>query len=195
MYHSLLLIKPRSRDARPVVRPLAGVERSRGAFCARGMPLIVAVPQREPSAERIGVVAGAATGRELFQFPHVASSENDVVGFEGGDEAGHHVSDALAPFLLAQPLQSLDPDMILVGGPLVRKVAELHGLDDAIHNHAGTEAGSEAQEEHLPAFVASEGLHGRIVDDLHGTPECDFEIKAARACRTTVVKGAHVTAA
>jgi len=190
MYHSLLLIKPRSRDARPVVRHLAGVERSRGAFS-----LIVAVPQREPSAERIGAVAGAATGRELFQFPDVASSENDVVGFEGGDEAGHHVSDALAPFLLAQPLQSLDPDMILVGGPLVRKVAELHGLDDAIHNHAGTEAGSEAQEEHLPAFVASEGLHGRIVDDLHGTPECDFEIKAARACRTTVVKGAHVTAA
>src|SRR3977135_1518735 len=94
-------------------------------------------------------------------------------------EAGHHVSDALRPFLLAQPLQSLDPDMILVGGPLVRKAAELPGRDGAIHNHAGTEAGSEAQEEHLPAFVASQGLHGRIVDDLRGTPECGFEINSA----------------
>jgi hypothetical protein len=51
-------------------------------------------------------------------------------------------------------------------------MAQLHGLDDAGHNHGGTQTRSQAQEKHLAALVAPEGLHGGIIDDLHRAPEC-----------------------
>src|SRR6266436_590394 len=41
-----------------------------------------------------------------------------------------------------------------------------------------SEAGSEAQEERLSALVAGQRLHGRIIDELHGTPESALKVKA-----------------
>ena len=140
-------------------------------FSGSGFPFCVSLlPQPKPSEERIGVVAGPATGRELFQFLHVASAQNDVVGFEGGDQAAHHVRDIAPPFLLALLLQSPNAHVILVGALLVRQMAQFHRLDDAIHNHGGTEAGSQAQEEHLAALVASQACMAASLMTLTGRP-------------------------
>ena len=41
----------------------------------------------------------------------------------------------------------------------------------------GTETGSEAQEEHLAALVAPEGLHRGIVHDFYRTLERGFKVE------------------
>jgi len=38
--------------------------------------------------------------RHLFQFFDVASPQNHVVGFEGGDQARHHSRNVTPPFFL-----------------------------------------------------------------------------------------------
>ena len=45
-------------------------------------------------------------------------------------------------------------------------MAQLHGIYDAIYNQGRSEAGSQAQKEHLAALVASQRLHDRVIDDL-----------------------------
>src|SRR5262245_5493480 len=54
---------------------------------------------------------------------------------------------------------------------------QLHSFHNTIHNQRGTETGSQPEEKHLPAFIAAQGLHGRIIDDLDRAPESGFEIK------------------
>src|SRR6266550_7811483 len=50
---------------------------------------------------------------------------------------------------------------------LVRKMSQLHGFHDAIHNHRGPKAGSQTEEQHLAAaFVTSERLHRGIIHNL-----------------------------
>src|SRR2546425_5823146 len=67
--------------------------------CGRKDPITGLFPQAKPSEERIGVVARPASLRQLFQFFEVASSQNYVVGLEGGDQAGNHIRDMASPFL------------------------------------------------------------------------------------------------
>ena len=135
-------------------------------------------PQSKASTERVGVISRSAVWRQLFQFLHVASSQNYVIGLKGGDQARHHIRDIAAPLFLASFFECLSADIILIRALLIRKMAELHGLDDAIHNQGRTEACAQPQEEHLAALVAAQGLHGRVVDDLDGTAECAFKIKS-----------------
>src|SRR6516165_3778495 len=56
-------------------------------------------------------------------------------------------------------------------------MAQLHGLDDTIHNHRGTQTSSQAQEEHPAALVASERLHGRIIDNFDRAPKRCSKVK------------------
>src|SRR5262249_15955405 len=124
-----------------------------------------------PSQKRVGVVAGTATCRQLFQFLHVPSAQDYIVGFEGGDQEGYYVRYMLAPLLLAVPIQSAKAHVILIGALLVRQVAQLQGLDGAMQDRGGTQTGPQAQEEHLATLVAPQGLHGRIIDDLDWAPK------------------------
>ena len=55
-------------------------------------------------------------------------------------------------------------------------MAKLHGLHDAVHDHGGTEAGPQPQEQHLATLVAPEGLHHGIIHDLYRTLECCFKV-------------------
>src|SRR5262245_64561034 len=55
---------------------------------------------------------------------------------------------------------------------------ELHRLDDAVDHHGGSEPRSETQEQHLAAPVAAQGLHGRVIDELHRTAERGGEIES-----------------
>src|SRR6266567_5496554 len=144
-------------------------------------------PEAKSANERIGFVASAATRGKLFQVVDVATAEHDILGLEGCDQARDHVRDILAPFLLAVPVQSATADIVLVGCFPVGKVAQLHGLDNAAHNHRRTETGSQAEEEHLPTLVAAQCLHGCIVDNLDRATECGVIIEPDPA--TTQIVG------
>src|SRR2546423_427785 len=130
------------------------------------------MPEAKSTNERIGLVSLAATRRKLFQLVDVATSEHDVLGPEGGDQARDHIRDVMAPFLFAVTLQSATADIVLEGCFPVRKVAQLHGRDDAIHDQGRAKTGSQAKEEHFSTLVATQCLQGCIVDNLDRAPEC-----------------------
>src|SRR5262249_47352599 len=56
-------------------------------------------------------------------------------------------------------------------------LSELERNDKSFHNHCRTKACSEAQKEHRAAPVASQCLHGRIIDDPYRTLEGGLEIE------------------
>jgi hypothetical protein len=56
-------------------------------------------------------------------------------------------------------------------------MAQFHWLHDAIHNQGRTEACAQAQEEHLAALIAPQGLHGGVIYDFNWTAESAFKIK------------------
>src|ERR1700716_2758833 len=92
------------------------------------------MPEAKSTNERIGLVAFAATRWKPLQLADVATAQHHVLGLEGGDQARDHVRDIVAPFLFAVALESATADIILKGCFPVRKVAQIHRRDDAIHN-------------------------------------------------------------
>src|SRR6516162_5702030 len=81
------------------------------------------------------------------------------------------------PFLSTETFQPAGTDIVLERAFLIVEPAKLQWLDDAIHDHGGAEARAQSHEQHLASLVAAEGLHGRVVDDLHGMGERSGEIK------------------
>ena len=71
---------------------------------------------------------------------------------------------------------------------------QLHRLKYSVDDHCGPEPRAEAQKEHAAPLVASERLHGSIIDNLDWTPECLAEIKSDPAAAQVVwlVEGASV---
>jgi hypothetical protein len=119
----------------------------------------IGLPDAKSADKDIGVIARAATWREILQFLDVSSPENDVVRLESGDQQGNHVRDMSPPPLLAEPIEPAFADVVFLAPLLVREVAQFHGLDNRLHNHSGTQAGSQAEEKHRATLVASERLH------------------------------------
>ncbi len=135
------------------------------------------LPESKPSAESVGIVSDSATRRNLFQLLDIASAQNHVVRFESGDHASYYVSDVASPLFLAVLFQSIESYIGLVRSLFVREMSEFHRLHDAIDDKGRTEPCAQAQKQHLAAFVTSQGLHGRVVNDLNRMPECSAEIK------------------
>src|SRR5579863_5136789 len=107
-----------------------------------------------------------------------------------------------SPSLFSQPLEAPDANIVLVSFPiLIGQMRQFHRFENPINNHGRPEAGTETQKEHPAAFVASEGLHGGVIDHLDRTPECLGEIKSNPAAaeivrfvhRTPVDHGSRVT--
>src|SRR6516165_5619984 len=95
---------------------------------------VLLFPKPESSGECVGIVARAAAGRHFFQFLDIAAAQNHVVGFEGSDKALHHIGYVAPPFLSAILLETANPDIIFEDSVLVRKMAQFHGLDNAVYN-------------------------------------------------------------
>src|SRR5262249_16891670 len=114
---------------------------------------------------------------EWFQLLGVSATEDHIVGFEGRDQALHDLLNMALPFLSPLPLPPSVPHVVLECAFLVVKPAQLQRFDDSIQYHGGAKAGAQSKEQHLAALVSSQGLHGRVVDDLNGKVECSLEIK------------------
>jgi len=135
-------------------------------------------PQAKPSLERIAVVAKPAPWRQLFQFLGVAASQNHLVRFKGGRQSGNHVRNIVPPSLLAEVQECCVANIALVRFSLVRKMAQFHGLHNAIDNERRPESGSQSQEEHLPFSVAAQALHRCIIYQLYWTAKSSPIVKA-----------------
>jgi hypothetical protein len=85
--------------------------------------MIGIIPEAKTSDERVGIVAYSARRRQFFQFLGIASAENHIVRVEGVDKPRYAIRHIASPFLLAQPLDSAEANVILVCPLLVRKVA------------------------------------------------------------------------
>jgi hypothetical protein len=70
--------------------------------------------------------------------------------------------------------------------PLVRQVGNLHRRHDALDDHGRAKSRSQAQKQHFAALVAAQRLHGRVIDDLHGTTEGAREIEPDPAASKVV---------
>jgi len=137
----------------------------------------ILLPEFESSHKSIGVVSHSATRRDFFQLLNIASAQNHVVRFKSGDHPSHYLFHMASPLFLAVFFQSGESYVSFVRSLFVRQVAELHRLYDAIYDKGRTESSAQSEEQHLAALVASQCLHGRVVDDLDRTPECSSKIK------------------
>src|SRR5262249_50904233 len=136
------------------------------------------LPETKTSHKSVGVIAGSATGRQLFEILDIAAAEDDVIGLQGSDQLCNHLGDVLPPFLLTSLIQTTLADVVLKGALFVGKMRQLHRFDDAVDNHGGAQAGAQSQEEHLASLVAPQGLHGGIIDNLDRTTKGGLEIES-----------------
>src|SRR6185437_16901536 len=111
-------------------------------------------PQAQPSGERIDVVAGSCSLRQLLQAPRIAAAQDHIVDLENLLEPHHHIRDSLPPLLVAQPPAAALSGIILEGtAVLVGHVSYLHRLDGAIQDQCRAKPRTEAEEEHSPPGV------------------------------------------
>jgi hypothetical protein len=73
-------------------------------------------------------------GGHILQFLGIASAQNDIVGFEGCDQAVHHILHIAPPLFFPVLFQSIPPHVALIGPLLVREMTQFHWLHNAIHN-------------------------------------------------------------
>src|SRR5437764_1351199 len=90
------------------------------------------------------------------------------------------------PFLFSPAFESLRSYVSLVRSLLIRKVAQLHRLKNAVGNHGRSQACPESQEEHLAALIAPQGLHGGVIQYLHWASECSSKLKTNPAASEIV---------
>src|SRR5258705_3252658 len=125
-------------------------------------------PKAEATDEGVFVFAEADAVGQCVELFAVAATEDDVIGGERFLEKFHDLGDVAAPLFLAKTFEAAKAEIVFVGFPFfVEKMREFHGLKKTVDDHGGAEAGAEAEEEHVAAFVAAKGLHGGIVDDFH----------------------------
>src|SRR5215510_1492535 len=147
------------------------------SLCSQGRPRWIFLPETKPAEKCIIVVAGARAFRQFFEFLDIASSKNDIVRFEGGDQAGHSLNNFAAPFLGAVLFQCAHSDIILKGFLSVGKMAHFQRFHNSVENQRGSQPSSKAEEEHLAAFIAPQRLHGRIINDLHWMSERSLKVE------------------
>src|SRR5579875_2138654 len=139
----------------------------------------VFLPQAKPSEKCVSVVAQTGIGRQLFDFMDISSTQHHVVSFQSFLELFHDVGHVTPPSLFTETCETVNPNVILVSPPfLVGKVRQLHGFDDAIHNHGRAETSAQTKKKHPPPFVTSERLHSSVVDNLDGAAERLDEVES-----------------
>src|SRR5439155_1003528 len=118
------------------------------------------VPQAEATDERVRVVHESSSGWQRLELRGVPAADHDLVRLERGAETRDHVQHVLAPVLLPVALEPSDADIVLeCCALLVRQVAELHRLEDAVDDERRSQ--TRPQDLHVrPADVDDQDLHG-----------------------------------
>src|SRR3984957_20376869 len=125
------------------------LERRVAGFFVSSVGGSVRLPQTKTAEEGVLVVAEAGSGGKCFQFFGITPAEDDVIGFERGFQQFGDFEDFATPLFLAIFFEATNSEIILVGFSFfVEQMSEFHGLEKAIANHRGAEAGAQAEEKH-----------------------------------------------
>ena len=130
-----------------------------------------AFPHSESTLEGICIRPCNAGRGESLEFLYIPSTENNIVRQNSGCEQFHSFKDMLRPALLAVFLQSPDADVILKGLLLEGKVSKFEWEQGIISDDCAPKSRTQSKEEHLASLVASEGLHGGIIDHFDRAAE------------------------
>jgi len=157
------------------------------------LQLVGILPEAEAAFDGVAVGAKDDVWRKVLHELGVAAAEQNVVADEGDLKAADDVEDRLAPTLFAAKMKTGGTDVLLVGTAFfIGQVGELKGDYDAIEDHGRAKPGACAEEEHASAAVASESLHGCVVDETDGLAE-DFLVgKVDPSCGEVVWLGEWV---
>ena len=72
----------------------------------------------------MGIVAETNAFRELREFHGIASTEHDVIGYQGGLQTSHNIVNRSPPLRFAKSLKPAKPDIVLKGPAfLVRQMS------------------------------------------------------------------------
>src|SRR4029450_8813130 len=99
-----------------------------GANRDRRLAVTRLVPHAKASDKCVGVVARSAAWREFLQLVYVPAAQDHIVRLKCRNELSDNVAHGFTPLLLAAPLQSADPDVVLVSALPVRQVGEVQPL-------------------------------------------------------------------
>src|SRR5271157_2211254 len=130
------------------------------------------LPKAESAEKGIGIVSQTTVRWKLFQLFGIAAAKNDIIGLQGGGQTLHDFGNFTAPFLFSTFLETAQPNIVLIGGFLIREMAKFHGLNDSVNNQSRAKAGAKTQEEHFAFLVAAQSLHGSVIYDLYGLSKC-----------------------
>ncbi len=135
-------------------------------------------PEAEAAEEGVAVIAEARAVREALDAASIAAAEDDIIDDEGACKDRGDAIEGGLPFFLAEAVTTGAAEHVLEGALLVvGELAKLEGDKDVIQDGGGAETGAEAEEEHASTFIAAEGLHGGVVDELAGLWECGVVIE------------------
>src|SRR5205823_4132507 len=99
---------------------------------------------------------------------HEAAAEDDVIGNESAFQLLHREEDFALPFFFAETIDSRNAkeifDDVAVG---IWEVAQLEWENVSFPNKSRTKSGAETEKQHASAAIASQRLHGRVIDDAH----------------------------
>ncbi len=92
------------------------------------------LPQAEASEECIGVIAGAAARRELFQFLGIAAADNHIVELQGRLKTSHAQRDEFAPSPFAEASDRPYTQVVLEGSLAHGEVGQFHRNQSAVYD-------------------------------------------------------------
>src|SRR5579862_4788962 len=144
-------------------------------------------PDAKTPCKGVRVAPQAHVHRQFPQTARITAAENDVVDLKCSAEALTDIRNGTPPLLVSEPLQSALAGVILVSPSLLvwqmRKLSRLHHTVD---DERRAKAGAQSKKEHPASLIASDGLHGRIVDDADGAAECAAVLKPHPAAAEVV---------
>ena len=114
--------------------------------------LLRASHRRKPPRNALLFSPARQSGGKFFQQFQLPPPKTTSSGSSAALETFHHVFDVLAPFFLPMRSRPANARRSLRRSLAVRKMAQFHGLDDAVDNERGAQAGAQAEEQHLAAF-------------------------------------------
>src|SRR5689334_8804981 len=124
----------------------------------------IVFPHAEAAEKGIFIVAEPSAGGPAFELLDVAAAQHHGIHDERGAKTGGDILDVALPFVAADALQAALADVILKRPALtIWKMSQFQRHDDFFHDERGAETRAQSQEQHAPALVTSQGLHGGVV--------------------------------
>src|SRR6185437_11558307 len=132
------------RETASQAYPAAASAASARGFTKHEHILLALLPQSHAPDKGVEVIAPASARGQALELAYIASAQDDVLGLQHGAQLLDHLGHHLAPLLRTEAAVTALPHVLLVRTPmLVGHVADLHRLDDSVHDQRHSQPGPE----------------------------------------------------